>query len=45
MGKHLRSGDVWPADAETAAHFGVPFVAVELRDGAFAPKPLKKDAA
>jgi hypothetical protein len=48
MGKHLRSGDVLPADAETASHFGVPFVAVELRDGAFAPAAKttpKKDPA
>lgn len=45
MSKHLRAGDAWPADAETAAHFGVPFVAVELRDGVFAPKTSKKDAA
>ncbi len=37
MVKHLRAGDVFPADPETASHFGVQFVAVELREGAFAP--------
>lgn len=40
-GKFLRSGDVWPADEATAQACGVPFVAVELRDGVFEPAAPK----
>lgn len=44
----LRNGNpaaLWPADAETAAWCGVPFVKVEHRDGEWAakdPEPLAK---
>lgn len=43
--KQAQRGDIWPADAATAAHVGAPFQAVEKREGEWVeakPAPAKK---
>lgn len=35
----VRDGSLWPADAETAAACGVPFVPLKLVDGAWVAAP------
>lgn len=36
--KHVRNGTLWPADAETAKHCGVPLVDVKHEDGGWVEK-------
>lgn len=40
-----RDGDLWPADAETAAACGVPFVPVQFSDGEWVVASSIKPAA
>ena len=37
--KRCRDGELWPADADTAAACGVPFVPLAFADGAWSPAP------
>lgn len=43
--KHVRQGDLWPANAEAAVACGVPFPSLDFQDGEWSLKVEPKSAS